>query len=450
MLREISACLERGAPGKMPARQATRLRAIALSVFLLVALLNLPACAEIQPVSGDLLDEIESIRGNMPGRDSEGFAPPESADLDIWRTIVEALLDERAGIVDSLITIHFPEYELLFYVDTGLDTSEYYLLKEVSPVTLGWGTLILRICHAREIAIEVPHPRYETNTPSEGGDIFRRVGARFFIMAGTHRCANSAHSPCDGTSTVCGDNNYHVSDMAHLTDALFQVAHEAFTGMYPEGYSFSMHGTGRSSCEDIFLSNGHASDSRPVLYDLRDHMLASGDISVGIAGDGMSSCTLHGSTNTQGRYTNGSPDPCIQGCASTTGRFIHAEQQRRVRDSLAVYSKLIDAIQEVMPAVQAGTVSAIHPVTGLVLSGPYPNPGRSRIRFTLTATCAQVVKVEAFDTLGRRVALLYDATAAPGRLIQIELDTVNLASGIYFVRASSGGSASTRMVTILR
>ncbi|MFH1314716.1 MAG: hypothetical protein ABIJ00_16040 [Candidatus Eisenbacteria bacterium] len=438
MLREITTC-----PG-------TRLRIIALFVLLLAALLSLPACAEIQPASGDLLDEIESIRTNMPGRDTEGFTPPEGGDLDIWRTIVEALLDEQAGTVDSLITIHFPEYELLLYVDTGLDSSEYYLLKEATPVTLGWGTLILRICHAREIAVEVPHPRYEINTPSGGGDIFRRVGARLFIMAGTHRCANSAHSPCDGTSTVCGDNNYHVSDMAHLTDALFQVAHEAFTAMYMEGYSFSMHGTGSSSCEDIFLSNGHASDSRPVLYDLRDHMLASGDISIGIAGDGMSGCTLHGSTNTQGRYTNGSPDPCIEGCASTTGCFIHAEQQRRVRDSLAVYSKLIDAIQEVIPAVQAGMVPAIQPMTGLVLSGPYPNPGKSQIRFALTVTHAQAVKVEALDTLGRRVDLLYDATAAPGRPLQIEFNTAGLAGGIYFVRASSWRSASTRMVTILR
>ncbi len=406
MLRETGACPERG--------MKILLCIIALFAFLFPALFGLAARAEIQPAAGDLLDEIESIRGNMPGRDSEGFSPPGSADLDTWRTIAEALLDEQAGIVDSLITIHFPEYELLLYVDTGLDGSEYYVLKESPPITLGWGTLILRLCHDREIAIEVPHPRYEINTPSEGGDIFRLVGARLFIMAGTHRCANSAHSPCDGTSTVCGDNNYHVSDMAHLAEAAYQVAHEAFTGTYPEGYSFSMHGTVRSSCEDMFLSNGHASDSKPLLYDLRDHMLASGDISVGIAGDGISGCTLHGGTNTQGRYTNGSPDPCTQGCASTTGHFIHAEQQRRVRDSIAVYSKLVDAIQEVIPAVQTGLVSTHGPMTKIVLSGPYPNPGKSQICFTLTVTAARAVKVEAFDALGRRVADLYDATAPAG------------------------------------
>jgi len=442
MLRESGACPERG--------MKTLLRVTVLAAFILPLVLGLHARAEIQPASGDLLDEIESIRGNMPGRGSEGFSPPGSADLNIWRTIAEALLEEQAGTVDSLLTTHFPDYELLLYVDTGLDSSEYYVLKESPPITLGWGTLILRLCHAREIAIEIPHPRYEINTPSEGGDIFRRAGARLFIMAGTHRCANSAHSPCDGTSTVCYDNNYHVSDMAHLTDAVYQVAHEAFNGAYPEGYSFSMHGTGSSSCEDIFLSNGHASDSQPVLFDLRDHMLASGDITVGIAGDGTSDCTLYGSTNTQGRYTNGSPTPCTQSCGSATGHFIHAEQQRRVRDSITVYSKLIAAIEEVIPAVQAGLVSPSGPVTDILLSGPYPNPGKSQVFFTLTVAEAQAVRVEAFDTLGRRVAELYGATALPGLPVRIEFETAGLASGIYFVRASSGGVASTRAVTLLR
>jgi hypothetical protein len=408
------------------------------------------AAGEILEISADLLDEIEDIRSDMPGRDSEGFDPPSGADADIWRTIAAALLAEEIDTVDSLVSTCFPEYQLYLFTDTGLDSSQYYLLKETPTVTRGWGTLILRMDHEREIAIEIPHPRYEINTPSEGGDIFRRTGARFFIMAGTHRCANSEHSPCDGTSTVCGDGAYHVSDMAHLTVALYQAAHEAFTVEYPEGYSFSLHGTSRSTCEDIFLSNGHESDSQQILYDLRNHMLASGDITVGIAGDGVSTCTLHGGTNTQGRYTNGSPEPCTQGVTSTTGFFIHAEQQRRVRDSLEVYSKFIDAINEVIASIHAGLPATDLEETGIDISAPYPNPCSDRTGFTITVRSPGNVRVEVFDALGHRVALIHEGVITAARPRHFEVDGRSLSAGIYFIRASSGQTAVTRTVTILR
>ncbi len=426
-------------------------RLLVLSLLLLLSVLGVAGAAtEIPEISGDLLGEIESIRSDMPGRDSEGFAPPTGEDMDLWRTIASALLEEEAGTVDSLVMACFPKYQLFLFTDTGLDSAEYYLLRETPPVTRGWGTLILRLDYERKIAIEVPHPLFETNTPSEGGDIFRRTSARLFIMAGTHRCANSSHSPCDGTSSVCGDGVYHVSDMAHLTEAVYQVAHEAFTVAYPGGYSFSLHGTSRDTCEDIFLSNGHESDSRQILYDLRDHMLASGDITIGIAGDGVSSCPLHGSTNTQGRYTNGSFAPCSQSVSSTTGFFIHAEQQRYVRDSLAVYSKFIDAIKGLIPSIHAGIPQVTRPDFGVSLSAPHPNPCTIRTGVTVTVSRTQSVRVEVFDPLGHRVALLHDGEVTAGRPLSLEVNTGELSSGLYFVRASGGGTVSTRRITVLK
>jgi hypothetical protein len=70
--------------------------------------------------------------------------------------------------------------------------------------------------------------------------------------------------------------------------------------------------------------------------------------------------------------------------------------------------------------------------------------------FTLTVADAQVVKVGVFDTLGRRVAYLYDALVLPGQPMQIEFEPEGFASGIYFVRASSAKSVSTKSVTLLR
>ena len=113
------------------------MRLVLLLVIILSALLGPRAYAAIQPAGGDLLYEIESIRADMPGRDSEGFSPPGSADLDTWRNIAGALLEEQAGTVDSLVMAHSPDYQLLLYLDTGLDSSEYYVLKETPPITPG-------------------------------------------------------------------------------------------------------------------------------------------------------------------------------------------------------------------------------------------------------------------------------------------------------------------------
>ena len=93
---------------------------IMLGALVALAIIGLsPVSAEIQETSGDLLDEIESIRSNVPGRDSEGFVPPASGEIDLWRTIAEAFLNEDIGTVDSLITAWFPAYQLFLFTDTA-------------------------------------------------------------------------------------------------------------------------------------------------------------------------------------------------------------------------------------------------------------------------------------------------------------------------------------------
>ncbi|MBD3179442.1 MAG: T9SS type A sorting domain-containing protein [Candidatus Latescibacteria bacterium] len=315
------------------------------AVIIIVCLPLSAGLADIPEESGDLMDEIESIRVNIPGSGDEGFEIPTSTELNNWREICESLLLGRVEEVDSLVTDYFPTiYEFVLFTDTDYQNYQYYILREISPIQKGWGTYILGVDYQREIAIEVPHARYEINTPSEGIDIFRRTGSRVFIMTGTHRCSNDQWSPCDGSSSVCGDGHYHISDVAHNVDCFYQLMHEAFTDIYPLGYSFSIHGTSSSDCPDIFLSNGRGDDSQPIIYEMKDRMNSMGDISVSVAGDGTSSCTLTGATNVQGRYTNSSPNPCYQAAYANNGHFIHAEQQRRVRDNYSVYVKFIDAI----------------------------------------------------------------------------------------------------------
>ena len=79
----------------------------------------------------------------------------------------------------------------------------------------------------------------------------------------------------------------------------------------------------------------------------------------------------------------------------------------------------------------------------------YPNPsaGRSTVAFSLAG--ASGVRVEAFDALGRRVAVLAEGPHEAGRH-RVPFDTSALPVGVYFVRFEAGGVVETERVTVVR
>ncbi len=82
----------------------------------------------------------------------------------------------------------------------------------------------------------------------------------------------------------------------------------------------------------------------------------------------------------------------------------------------------------------------------LALSDALPNPTDGAASFTLTLDAASRVRAEAFDALGRRVAVLHDGTLGPGvhRLVLAD----GLPAGVYTVRATAGTEAASRRVVV--
>jgi len=166
--------------------------------------------------------------------------------------------------------------------------------------------------------------------------IFDGLGARALIAAGTHRCASTASSPCDGTTGVCGGDGepYRRSDMAHVTASAFQVAHQALADGYPDDWVLNVHGMGGAG---ISLSDGttFAADAGSAVALVGTALMAA------FPDEQVTSCNdwpgavvdlrLCGTTNTQGRHVNGSPDPCSAASTSSAGRFVHMEQSLAVR-----------------------------------------------------------------------------------------------------------------------
>ena len=74
------------------------------------------------------------------------------------------------------------------------------------------------------------------------------------------------------------------------------------------------------------------------------------------------------------------------------------------------------------------------------------NPFARRTEFAFTAATTGPARVEAFDALGRRVAVLYDGWAEAGRSLRLAFEADALAPGRYVVRASGGSSQAVTRV----
>ena len=79
-----------------------------------------------------------------------------------------------------------------------------------------------------------------------------------------------------------------------------------------------------------------------------------------------------------------------------------------------------------------------------------PNPTTGTSSFEVAVGQAESVRVEAFDALGRSVAVLHDGLLAAGQSRRLTLDASALPAGVYVVRVSGDSFVTTRRVTVAR
>ena len=86
----------------------------------------------------------------------------------------------------------------------------------------------------------------------------------------------------------------------------------------------------------------------------------------------------------------------------------------------------------------------------VAVTGVAPNPVTESSRMVMTVREAEDVRIEAYDALGRRVALLYDGAMAPGREHTISLEALPDASGHYFLRIKGESFSRVERAVVLR
>lgn len=85
-----------------------------------------------------------------------------------------------------------------------------------------------------------------------------------------------------------------------------------------------------------------------------------------------------------------------------------------------------------------------------ILSENYPNPFNPTTSFSLSVERAQHVRVEVFDLLGRRVALLHDGMLEAGQAHRFTFDARMLPSGTYLYRAAGASFSSVKHMTLMK
>ena len=299
--------------------------------------LLLVACgrADLTCSSSTTLESLVTcIRDQMPQSGSNGYVAPTPSERADWRTVVNQMLQ---GSCDFAVPASLNG---LVQVKTFTDTSNgrnYCLLMEVldqdanGKVDRGFGTFIVYNRATRQLSHQAVHPIADATTESQAVTVFKDTDSRTYVMAGSHRDANSAASTCLPS--------FVEADASHNSSTMVQATNEELAAYYGAASWFAIewHGMAASTCSmtDVFPSHGR--DVAPAPTDkiavLRDNLLAHHPTwHVDLPGSGK--CSLTATENVQGRLLNGvaAESVCGTAASSYTQKFVHIEQDPNFRN----------------------------------------------------------------------------------------------------------------------
>lgn len=325
--------------------------------------------------AGDLQLLLEGFP--IPSADSvDKFRLPTDEERNSFRAALQHILDgDLQAAADEAVDAN---YEVVSYTDS-ISGDVFTLLREKESNQHWGGLYIFDQSPERRLVLQNPHPRYDgVRVPAI--DLFLDTGAVAYFQAGTHRNNSPTEIDCDGD---LGGDPYRVSDMAHSPGSLLQAAHEVVEDHFAQTVSLSFHGMADSSDPaDVVLSNGTPHEfvgnslSRDLAARMNEILADAMDSRVAVSHqEPGENPGLSGSTNVQGRVTNGSPTPCTVAApgALFPERFLHLECDPDVRDGPASnWAFIVQALNELIPLFSDPVVE--RPLGDLVITEFMANP----------------------------------------------------------------------------
>ena len=401
-------------------------------IFSLFVLLSFSAFSQTD--SGDLETYLQAKLSAMPGETGNDYKVPTSGELTTWGTVITAILaDDLATARTQAATIN---YQIVEYTNTSLSLSRvFYVLEEKSTQTNYWGTYVFSKTPDRNnLILQSPHSSHDFNTGKQAIYAFNRLNTIALFLNGTQRCNNSTSSTCAGTTTVCSgvSEAFKVSDQAHNSDNMFQKTTEILFNAISNSVFIQLHGFSKNSTDPyVIMSNGTDKTPTTDYASMIKNELFSTDntLTFKLAHIDTDWDRLRGFTNTQGRFINGSANPCNTSASETSGRFIHIEQEKtKLRQDAAGWEKMNVALGNVF----AKTLSVDEFSKKVILTSE--NPFTNSISFS----AKNLTKVELLNALGKSV---YSKVTNKEN---ININTRKLSTGIYFLKVHIKGSVFTK------
>ncbi len=306
----------------------------------------------LQIASGNLESYIGNIIDTAPGSSGNNYSEPLISQLNTWDTTVTDILQEN--INDAVLSAGSLGYQITEFTDTTLNPNQiFYILEKKASQDNYWGTFVFSKTPTRgNLILMAPHSKYDTNTGREAVFCFKDGLAKALLINGTHRCNNSSASSCSGTTSACGSNAaYRISDLAHTTTSTFQKTTQNLFNNVANSVFIQLHGFSKQATDPyVIMSNGTRETPTTDYASLIKDALFTEDntLTFKIAHINTDWDRLIGFTNTQGRLINNSADFCNSSATTTSGRFIHIEQEKtKLRDDISGWTKMSNALKAV-------------------------------------------------------------------------------------------------------
>jgi len=306
----------------------------------------------LQIASGNLEVYINNNIDNAPSSSGNNYIEPNTSQLNVWDLAVSYILNE--DINNAVLKADEVGYQITEFTDTvEIPNQIFYVLEKKASESNYWGTYVFSRTPERDnLIIMAPHSKYDTNTGTQAVFCFKNNLAKALFINGTHRCNSSQFSSCSGTTSACGSNElFRISDMAHTTTSVFQKTTEIVFSNVSNSVFVQLHGFNKQTADPyVIMSNGTRETPLIDYVSLIRNALVLEDntLTFKLANIDTDWTRLIGFTNTQGRLINDSSNHCSEPSMTTSGRFIHIEQEKtKLRDNIAGWTKMSNALKSV-------------------------------------------------------------------------------------------------------
>jgi len=105
--------------------------------------------------------------------------------------------------------------------------------------------------------------------------------------------------------------------------------------------------------------------------------------------------------------------------------------------------------KDTVSQIATGTDEEIHTPTNYSITQNYPNPFNPSTKIKFSIPKSSYVSIKVFDVLGREVAILVNEEKKSGTY-EVNFNSANLSSGIYFYRIEAGSFVQTNKMILLK